>query len=197
MRKSLYVLFLVFFVIVTSQNDSPLDKCGGNCPSNDCATCPCGITKSETDVPTACAQFTGWDQECCRCIVRHESGGNLNAVNENSGGSYDVGLWQINSGNWAACAGGATPCSLAANLGCAQYVWKAGGGTFKLWSTAATCNCTTNPPSTTHSVATTQTQTGPSNTHTSYSSGSVNHAEEYKKQGGEGSVPYQVNVILN
>lgn len=31
-----------------------------------------------------------------------ESGGNAHAANENSNGSFDVGLWQINSGNWKA-----------------------------------------------------------------------------------------------
>ncbi len=54
------------------------------------------------DAATACSQYTGWDQTCCKCIVGKESGGNNNAVNENSNGSYDVGLWQINSGNWGA-----------------------------------------------------------------------------------------------
>jgi len=37
--------------------------------------------------------------------MKHESGGNANAVNQNSGGSFDVGLWQVNSGNWASCSG--------------------------------------------------------------------------------------------
>jgi len=29
-----------------------------------------------------------------------ESGANAHAVNQNTGGSYDVGLWQINDFNW-------------------------------------------------------------------------------------------------
>jgi hypothetical protein len=37
--------------------------------------------------------------------MSHESGGNGHAVNQNSGGSYDVGLWQINDYNWNACSG--------------------------------------------------------------------------------------------
>ena len=32
-----------------------------------------------------------------------ESGGNAHAVNQNTGGSYDVGLWQINDFNWVSC----------------------------------------------------------------------------------------------
>jgi hypothetical protein len=38
-----------------------------------------------------------WDQSACRCIMEHESGGNANALNQNTGGSYDVGLWQVNT----------------------------------------------------------------------------------------------------
>ena len=34
--------------------------------------------------------------------MHHESGGNAHAVNQNRGGSYDVGLWQVNSMNWNA-----------------------------------------------------------------------------------------------
>jgi hypothetical protein len=37
--------------------------------------------------------------------MSHESSGNANAMNENSDGSYDVGLWQINDYNWNACSG--------------------------------------------------------------------------------------------
>jgi hypothetical protein len=44
-------------------------------------------------------------QANCQCIMSHESGGNGNAVNENSNGSFDVGLWQINDYNWNACSG--------------------------------------------------------------------------------------------
>ena len=32
-------------------------------------------------------------QKNCQCIMNAESAGNANAVNQNSGGSYDVGLW--------------------------------------------------------------------------------------------------------
>jgi len=38
-----------------------------------------------------------WDKKACECIVSHESGGNAHAINENSNGSFDVGLWQVNS----------------------------------------------------------------------------------------------------
>lgn len=73
-----------------------------------------------------------------------ESGGNANAVNQNgAGGSYDVGLWQINDMNWASCSGnsnwylsicslsfmlnciiegGAAPCDPSKNLECGKYI---------------------------------------------------------------------------
>ena len=34
-------------------------------------------------------------QAHCQCIMNAESAANANAVNQNSGGSYDVGLWYI------------------------------------------------------------------------------------------------------
>ena len=53
--------------------------------------------------------------------MQHESGGNANAVNQNgNGGSYDVGLWQINDMNWASCNGGKAPCDGNSNLNCGE-----------------------------------------------------------------------------
>ncbi len=78
------------------------DLCGGNCPSGKCPTCFCGLNKSMQDIPAMCSKFT-WDQSCCRCIVSHESGGNAHAINYNSNGSTDAGLWQINNLNWGQC----------------------------------------------------------------------------------------------
>ncbi len=77
----------------------------GNCPSNNCNSCPCGNSPAYADIASACRRFNGWSQSCCECIIRHESGGNLHAVNHNRGGSNDVGLWQINDMNWSSwCA---------------------------------------------------------------------------------------------
>ncbi len=56
--------------------------------------------------------------------MKAESGGNANAVNQNSGGSYDVGLWQINDMNWASCSGGSAPCDPNTNLACAKKVYQ-------------------------------------------------------------------------
>ncbi len=82
-------------------------------------------------------------QAHCQCIVKHESGGNAHAVNQNSqGGSYkwDVGLWwdkiklnlildcnsfyhrQVNSFNWASCSGGNAPCDASTNLACGKII---------------------------------------------------------------------------
>jgi len=91
------------------------------------------------DIAGWCSKFGGWNQSQCRCIVSHESGGNANAVNQNRGGSLDVGVWQVNTINWNACSGGRAPCNPSTNLGCAIDVWKWGGGSFKLWSTCGVC----------------------------------------------------------
>jgi len=115
-------------------------SCGGNCPSGGCPGCPCGSTPVRVNIAAACTGFSGWNQGQCQCIVSHESGGNANAMNWNArGGTYDVGVWQVNTINWNACAGGHPPCPQKQNLGCAIDVWRWGGGTFKLWSTCGSC----------------------------------------------------------
>lgn len=92
-------------------------NCGGNCPGG-CSSCPCGTSTSYQDIATWCSKYS-WNQANCQCIMKHESGGNANAVNQNSDGSFDVGLWQINKYNWASCSGGSAPCGTSANLNCA------------------------------------------------------------------------------
>lgn len=84
------VIFLLLVVL------SFADSCGGNCPTGRCPVCYCGTGRSYVDIAVWCAKYT-WNQNCCRCIVYHESTGNANALNYNSNGSTDVGLWQINS----------------------------------------------------------------------------------------------------
>ena len=59
----------------------------------------------------------------------------------NTNGSDDVGLWQVNSSNWASCSGGSAPCSVSANLACAKKVFGWGGNTWKYWSTCGACGC--------------------------------------------------------
>ena len=56
--------------------------------------------------------------------MKAESGANANAnaVGQNTDGSYDVGLWQINDFNWASCSGGSAPCSPDTNLACGNLL---------------------------------------------------------------------------
>ncbi len=62
----------------------------------DCdGSCPCGDTPNPIDINSWCSQFSGWSQACCQCIVNAESGGNANAMNQNTDSSYDVGVWQV------------------------------------------------------------------------------------------------------
>jgi hypothetical protein len=105
-------------------NSTLSSNCGGNCPGG-CSSCPCGTSTSYQDIASWCSRY-GWNQVSaykaprvcefpsslfdhiqanCQCIMSHESGGNGNAVNENSNGSFDVGLWQINDYNWNSCSG--------------------------------------------------------------------------------------------
>eukprot|EP01006_Ploeotia_vitrea_P014773 TRINITY_DN40463_c0_g1_i1.p1 TRINITY_DN40463_c0_g1~~TRINITY_DN40463_c0_g1_i1.p1 ORF type:complete len:151 (+),score=1.99 TRINITY_DN40463_c0_g1_i1:39-491(+) len=113
--------------------------CGGNCPGG-CSSCPCGSSSNSQSISSWCSKHS-WNHANCECIMKHESGGNANAVNQNSGGSYDVGLWQINDYNWGSCSGGKAPCDPSTNLNCAKKVYQWGGNTWKFWSTCGACGC--------------------------------------------------------
>eukprot|EP01089_Gocevia_fonbrunei_P015378 TRINITY_DN4489_c0_g1_i1.p1 TRINITY_DN4489_c0_g1~~TRINITY_DN4489_c0_g1_i1.p1 ORF type:complete len:136 (-),score=20.31 TRINITY_DN4489_c0_g1_i1:82-489(-) len=134
MIKTLLLVLVVIVALVDA------NTCGGNCPSNDCPSCPCGTARDVINIDEVCARH-GWNQACCRCIVSHESGGNAHAANHNSNGSFDVGVFQVNNANWADCSGGHAPCDVNANLQCAIDVYKWGGNTFRLWSTCSACGC--------------------------------------------------------
>eukprot|EP01088_Endostelium_zonatum_P014848 TRINITY_DN33_c0_g3_i1.p1 TRINITY_DN33_c0_g3~~TRINITY_DN33_c0_g3_i1.p1 ORF type:complete len:135 (+),score=13.50 TRINITY_DN33_c0_g3_i1:74-478(+) len=114
------------------------NTCGGNCPSNDCPSCPCGTAAAHINIADICSKGP-WNQACCRCIVSHESGGNAHAANYNTNGSFDVGVFQINRVNWA-CNGGNAPCDVASNLKCAIDVWNQ-HRSFSPWSTCRGCGC--------------------------------------------------------
>lgn len=112
--------------------------CGTNCPSG-CEACPCGnVTKYET-ASTWCSKYPGWKLSSCECIVKAESGANANAVRMNTVGSYNVGLWQIHSLNWAHCSNGVAPCSPDDNLACAVKFFAVGNYTWKEWVTCQQC----------------------------------------------------------
>ena len=117
--------------------------CGGNCPSG-CDTCPCGSRTSMTNIRDWCAKYH-WNQQNCECIVLHESEGNKNAMHQNSEGSFDAGLWQINEANWHACNDGNPPCHATKNLNCAIDVYKWGGNTWRLWASCEVCNACNSP----------------------------------------------------
>ena len=122
---------------------SDASNCGGNCPGG-CNSCPCGMTKSYLDIKEWCSKYH-WNQENCQCIMIHESEGNANAVNQNVDGTYDVGLWQIDSVNWKACDRGKTPCDPTENLNCAIDIYGWGGNTWSLWATCGMCNACNSP----------------------------------------------------
>jgi hypothetical protein len=130
--KTLFLLALIFVV-------SLADTCGGNCPGGKCPNCPCGTTKNMQDIACWCQQYS-WNQNCCKCIVSHESGGNANAMNYNPNSTFDVGLFQINQAHWG-CNGGNHPCGAQANFNCAVKMYVAGGSTFNAWSTHTACGC--------------------------------------------------------
>eukprot|EP01106_Pelomyxa_sp_JSP_P013420 TRINITY_DN4004_c0_g1_i1.p1 TRINITY_DN4004_c0_g1~~TRINITY_DN4004_c0_g1_i1.p1 ORF type:complete len:129 (-),score=14.04 TRINITY_DN4004_c0_g1_i1:74-460(-) len=107
------------------------------------ATCnpnPCGAA-AYADIVYNCAMYTGWNQKNCQCMVTTLSGGNYHACNINSGGTQDIGFWQVNSTTWASCSSGNPPCDLFSNLECAIDVFLAGGFTWKFWPACSTCGC--------------------------------------------------------
>jgi len=138
-----FLCVLLSMVAMTFAQLNTTSTCGGNCPGG-CSSCPCGSSTSYQDVASWCSKHT-WNQGHCQCIMKAESGGNANAVNQNSGGSYDVGLWQINDYNWNSCSSGSAPCGTSTNLACAKLVYQWGGNTWKFWSTCGGCGaCSSN-----------------------------------------------------
>jgi len=121
-------------------NTGSSGNCGGNCPGGACPDCPCGTESSPINIDWVCSQWTGWSQDCCRCIVSHESGGNGHAMNYNTNGSFDVGVFQINQINWGACNGGKIPCDWQSNLKCAKQIYS-DRSSFGAWSTCSGCGC--------------------------------------------------------
>jgi hypothetical protein len=139
MFKILVTLLFFFSATFASDVNTTSSTCGGNCPGS-CGSCPCGTSSNYQDAATWCSKYSGWKQSSCQCIMSKESGGNANAANQNgAGGSYDVGLWQINDMNWASCSGGKAPCDPSTNLNCAKMVFGWGGNTWKYWSTCSAC----------------------------------------------------------
>eukprot|EP01117_Protostelium_nocturnum_P018485 TRINITY_DN773_c0_g1_i1.p1 TRINITY_DN773_c0_g1~~TRINITY_DN773_c0_g1_i1.p1 ORF type:complete len:189 (-),score=34.38 TRINITY_DN773_c0_g1_i1:76-642(-) len=130
----IFVLFAILASVIA-------ETCGGNCPGGRCKSCPCGTSRAPVNIAAECAKWSGVNRACCECIAKHESGGNAHAMNGNSNGSIDVGLWQVNSMNWASCNGGRAPCDVASNLKCAMQVWQWGHHSFKGWSTCGACGC--------------------------------------------------------
>ena len=131
----------VLAILIIGDCSSKTTTCGGNCPSNTCLSCPCGTTQNTISTSTWCSKYSNWSQSCCNCIMSHESAANSNALNNNTDGSVDVGLWQINTVNWAVCSSSLPPCDLTTNLNCAIQVWKWGSNTWKFWSTCSACGC--------------------------------------------------------
>eukprot|EP01123_Difflugia_compressa_P007049 TRINITY_DN19522_c0_g1_i1.p1 TRINITY_DN19522_c0_g1~~TRINITY_DN19522_c0_g1_i1.p1 ORF type:complete len:145 (+),score=12.99 TRINITY_DN19522_c0_g1_i1:54-488(+) len=142
-----FFLFCLVFILCGLFHHALSDTCGGNCPSNDCPSgkCYCGTSTNYVDISSYCNSYSDWSQSCCQCIATAESSGNANAENYNSNGSYDIGLYQINSINWGQCNGGAAPCDPGANAACAHKVWQWGENTWKLWSTCGGCGCCGSP----------------------------------------------------
>ncbi|WP_437912527.1 hypothetical protein WME73_36245 [Sorangium sp. So ce302] len=68
------------------------------------------------------------------CIIRYESEGWTEVENINSNGTVDIGLFQINSTNWAMCGGKQHLKDPDANARCAYRIWRQAGETWNPWA---------------------------------------------------------------
>ena len=82
-----------------------------------------------------------WEQNCCECVIRISSNGNSNSILNGRDGTYDIGLFHINTYNWAYCNNGKPPCSIEENINCAKYVYKAGRYSWLFWTAGYLCGC--------------------------------------------------------
>lgn len=100
----------------------------------------------QTDIISA-AGFLITEQDNAKCIILHESGGDTNSSYENTNGTIDRGVFQINS-NWASWDDPVTnkhgffDLSKAFdpyyNAQYAYYIWEKWG--WQRWATASKCN---------------------------------------------------------
>lgn len=42
--------------------------CGGNCPSDTCTECWCGLETKIVSIADECKKYS-WNQNCCQCIM--------------------------------------------------------------------------------------------------------------------------------
>jgi hypothetical protein len=141
-QKKMKLAILIFLMLALAFSYD--DFCGGNCPSYRCLTCPCGREPNKCkETASICAKNAKfWDQNCCKCIVFHESSDNSNAVNYlPATQTYKVGLFQIPSTFWGQCNEGVAPCNIDANLECAKQYYTAGGNNWSKWTTRNFCGC--------------------------------------------------------
>ena len=95
------------------------------------------------DILDWCRKFPESSLSACLCVVKGESGGNANAELYSSANDVDIGLFQINTYNWAFCNNGQPPCDLETNLACAKKVFGFGGNSWHYWVVAGRCRVTT------------------------------------------------------
>lgn len=116
--KILFVVIIYGLILLAQSN-----TCGGNCPSNTCDKCWCETNKNMVNISDWCGKHSTWSQQCCKCIVSHESGGNAFAQRQSQNNSVDLGLWQIPGIVWPYCSQGKPPCDAALSLKCALYLY--------------------------------------------------------------------------
>ena len=129
------VVLLLAFILAVSH----ADYCGGNCPDGNCPGCPCGEQMNYVDVVKWCSSYAAWNQVQCQCIVNTESRRGNSFITTWDGTAYMVGLWHIYQTNFGWCNAGNFACDLNESLQCAIGLWSQAGGSFKWWSSYASC----------------------------------------------------------
>jgi len=95
MNKILFLCLALFVAYTLGQS-----SCGGNCPSGNCVSCPCGTSSDYISEGTAQSymQESGLVVSLFTCIASHESGFNAAAMNQN-GADMVIGIFQEGDDN--------------------------------------------------------------------------------------------------
>lgn len=81
-----------------------------------------------TDVETLILEKWGpYEAKVAIAVARTESGLNPEALHYNTNGTYDVGVFQINSIHWEKCGGLKTLLDVQGNIDCAYNIWSEQG----------------------------------------------------------------------
>ncbi len=116
--------FLFLFLTLALSNSLQETTCGGNCLSNECRSCPCGLIPKYVDIANYCSKSSLWDVNCCKCMVSSFSKGNTNFMDQDVIGNFYLGVLFITPFFQCGFKTLKDYCNPDLNFECAEMIYK-------------------------------------------------------------------------